>query len=614
MSSFLIQLISWVSLTVLTVVLLVIPTAFGRSDELIRSGILSAGALILAMIGTIFFVSKEKHTVSYSLISFSIFLTLIVIFFSAFFSLSPEQSIFGFGMEVGTVISFLSLFVVYFVSLISFPNIKFLQTFYSILRITFLIFTPIVFTMAVLDTQSVVFDMFDFAVFSGLILLLSVAFGEFQKHTIYNYVVIFVASFGILLGNDRIIQVAIFVSLLLILLVKLYAKRKSEEGVPPYLSGFFAIVLLGSFFFPAVPIVQTTQPVEIRPSFQVTRIIAQDSILDNPVRSLLGSGPATFLYDWHKYKPLAINDTPLWNINFRNGFGDVPTLFITLGILGGFAFLFLFAAILYAGISGVARYVLQKEKLYVVVTAFAASLYGYILFILQIESVANLTLLFIFIGILSFITDRKKVIKVPVLVRRVVALLMLLVIAGSAFFVTTKIYDVFSFESDLVTFNKSGDVAAAISGTQCTTKNIGNAVCYRFLAELQRKHLQDIFEESETPPEDLSLELASGMLLNAERAVTINKYDYRNWMVLGNVHTQLSLMGADDTFEKSLDSYDRAIELAPKDPLVLLRKAQLLYYLGKDEAGARVVLTKSLELKSDYLPAKSFLDVLNQVE
>ncbi|MBL4874296.1 MAG: hypothetical protein JKY41_13145, partial [Rhodobacteraceae bacterium] len=103
-------------------------------------------------------------------------------------------------------------------------------------------------------------------------------------------------------------------------------------------------------------------------------------------------------------------------------------------------------------------------------------------------------------------------------------------------------------------------------------------------------------------------------LLNAERAVTINKYDYRNWMVLGNVHTQLSLMGADDTFEKSLDSYDRAIELAPKDPLVLLRKAQLLYYLGKDEAGARVVLTKSLELKSDYLPAKSFLDVLNQVE
>src|SRR3989344_8054162 len=49
--------------------------------------------------------------------------------------------------------------------------------------------------------------------------------------------------------------------------------------------------------------------------------IAKKSLKDNVV---LGTGPNTFVYDWLKFKPAAVNNTIFWIARFNAGFGYLP--------------------------------------------------------------------------------------------------------------------------------------------------------------------------------------------------------------------------------------------------------------------------------------------------
>ncbi len=47
-----------------------------------------------------------------------------------------------------------------------------------------------------------------------------------------------------------------------------------------------------------------------------------------------GSGPATFLFDFTTYKPIEINSSKLWNVNFDNAFNEYFQVLATLGGVG----------------------------------------------------------------------------------------------------------------------------------------------------------------------------------------------------------------------------------------------------------------------------------------
>lgn len=62
--------------------------------------------------------------------------------------------------------------------------------------------------------------------------------------------------------------------------------------------------------------------------------------------------------------------------------------------------------------------------------------------------------------------------------------------------------------------------------------------------------------------------------------------------------------------EKALERYDKAIALAPDDPLPLINKGSLLYFQFKRTYEAKVALTKALELDPDNVNAHFNLGVL----
>ncbi len=59
--------------------------------------------------------------------------------------------------------------------------------------------------------------------------------------------------------------------------------------------------------------------------------ISVSSFRDNPFQ---GSGPATFLFDFTSYKPIEINSSKIWNINFDTAFNEYLQILATLGGVG----------------------------------------------------------------------------------------------------------------------------------------------------------------------------------------------------------------------------------------------------------------------------------------
>ena len=86
---------------------------------------------------------------------------------------------------------------------------------------------------------------------------------------------------------------------------------------------------------------------------------------------LFGSGPNRFLQQYLKNKPIVVNPTQFWDMEFGSAFGLIPTFFVTQGLVGGvlwiifivlfaisllsilYRFIFLFRFILMDSVTGV---------------------------------------------------------------------------------------------------------------------------------------------------------------------------------------------------------------------------------------------------------------------
>jgi len=112
----------------------------------------------------------------------------------------------------------------------------------------------------------------------------------------------------------------------------------------------FAIVLLvvSIFMYMFQPVVkQLNLPAEVSPAMKTTLNIGRAVMNEGGSNALLGSGPATFGFDWLKYKDPQVNQTVFWGVRFNQGFSWVSTLLPTVGVLGVIGIILFFAAALF---------------------------------------------------------------------------------------------------------------------------------------------------------------------------------------------------------------------------------------------------------------------------
>lgn len=121
------------------------------------------------------------------------------------------------------------------------------------------------------------------------------------------------------------------VIILMFFLSKIIPVSNNNFIIPLAIFLFLVILLvLGNF-----SVIDLNLPTEVSLSRGASWDIAKNSLKANPI---LGSGPATFYYDFSRFRGDNFNNSPLWNVRFFGASGILFELMATVGALGTIAF------------------------------------------------------------------------------------------------------------------------------------------------------------------------------------------------------------------------------------------------------------------------------------
>lgn len=177
------------------------------------------------------------------------------------------------------------------------------------------------------------------AVASKVILLLLLLLNLFLLLAVYS----FNPWLGILIG----------VSLMLIFVLSQIVRPAEQLIWVPMavFVGVLSILMIGTN-----KITKVNLPVEASPSYALSWTVAKSGVME---KFFTGSGPATYGYDFSKFKSQEFNQNSLYNIKFYQGTGVIMEALPTLGALGTIALAVILLSFVSFGI-----YYLTKDKQY----------------------------------------------------------------------------------------------------------------------------------------------------------------------------------------------------------------------------------------------------------
>ena len=324
---------------------------------------------------------------------------------------------------------------------------------------------------------------------------------------------------------------------------------------------------------------------------------------NNPV---LGTGPETFAYSYYKVRPLEHNQTTEWNFFYNKAHNEFLNYLANTGTLGFSAYIFFLTAtsITIFKISRVSLGVgPHYEDTSTLAKAVFASLIGYqITIFFGFSTVATQLLMFLLIAS-CLVLGKKENLKFMDLKflnknTQLVALALVIIIGVIGIIYVARIYtaDIFYAKAKGFGDQKSFDNAINL----LPTKNPF------YLAETAYTAASQIQETEDENQKTKLLEYAKA------KADTADKYAPNNLLVLRRIaNTYLLVSQIDQSFwQKSLDVSDRLIKLAPTDPQTYLTVAKIQTGVYHTE-DAKKTLNTALQLKSDYPEAQ---DLLDQIE
>lgn len=132
-----------------------------------------------------------------------------------------------------------------------------------------------------------------------------------------------------------------------------------------------------------------------------------------------------------------------------------------------------------------------------------------------------------------------------------------------------------------------------------------NDLYYRSLSQIYLSKINLLINDKEISQDTLKTELQRLINLaqqNAESAVAQNTKQYINYVNLGNVYSSLVPLAVTNSYESANTAYNKAIQLAPNNPSIILSQATL-EYINKNNSQARKLIEQSLALKFNYIDA-----------
>jgi tetratricopeptide (TPR) repeat protein len=462
-------------------------------------------------------------------------------------------------------------------------------------------------------------------IFTALLLPLMISLIFISKRLVKFLLIIFclVDLALIFLVNFWVAWVVLLIGMAAVLIFGI-ARREIFSTSWLALSMFLLVLsLCFGIFRISIPGLPAT-PLEVSPSQRATFDIAKQTLMaEFPTSLLLGSGPATFVYDYSKFKPETINQTVFWGVRFSSGASEILDKLATSGILGLISFLAILALFFWLAIKGLIKKTAKGDSLWVfgggIFASWLAAAFGQFLYS------TNLSLSFLFwIFTASFITFTESKVKTCELKAGSLAnigvsflFIFILILGIGVFFLVGQRYlgEVRYLQG--IRAWQAGDNQEAINYLLSAVSHTGASLddYWRDLSQVYLFRINEELLKKDVPQEELQRTippLVSNAINSAKRATDISPKNVANWSVRGFVYRNVvNLIGGAEDW--AIRSYEEAAKLEPTNPYLYTELGRV--YLAKNERDkAQEQFQKALDLKSDYAPAHFQMATISVLE
>lgn len=607
---------------------LTLTTEFFETPKFIALVIITLG-LILLWAGAA--VATGKLKITKSPVDIPLLLLLIVAVVSTFFSKSPWVSIIGNLPKVHGSLSAIVVYVLlYFVLVTTLKHTSKLKEISNFMLITGLILSA--WTLAAyfgtsLPLQGTVFPNFTPTGSSsstvGLLLMflpfVYIKLFEQDKYQIKIFPAIVASLFltTIVLIGTTPLYIATALVLILIFLTESPANIvKNVQFVAPPLALALVFAVLSLVNIPYLtqnPIYSKAQsfPRELQAPFIESWKVSVSSFRDSP---FWGSGPSTYPFDFTLYKPIEYNNSKVWNIRFDSAFNEYFQILATLGATGVLA-LILFTIVALsqaykvlihppAGGSG------QDKQLALSTFAFFIFLFLHPATLVTFAmGLLILTLLFVKtqkvgeynLSVTNYPTSYAQAFDaLPGVILMAAILLTMFVIFFVGKYSLADYYHRIALNSiasnqglqarealiNAVRLNNYSDryridlaqTSFALANAIAAAKSGGDG-----LSDQDKQNIQILLSES---------------IDHGRAAVAISGQNPANWEVMAVLYRQIAGV-AQNALVFSLDSYGRAIQRDPLNPILRLNVGGVYYTVKNYDLAVRF-FTDSVNLKPDF--------------
>ena len=384
----------------------------------------------------------------------------------------------------------------------------------------------------------------------------------------------------LVLVNFSYVWLGLLVAFALIVAWQIMHTRDKGQGLTRFNLPMFLIAVVAILFFVQPPITGIVQlPVSISPSLSSTFDIMKESYRGNIENAFIGSGPATFLYEYLQYRPLELNSTAFFGVRFSQGFSAISTFFVTMGVLGVVSILALLGYLLWQSMRGIA--LLGKAGSPYEKTAFVAfSALAFLVLMWFVYPVNfSIFLLTFLLGGILFASMRaggvlpEWSLSFSTSPQRVFVLSFLAVIL-----LTTSILGIYTHGQKYIAavmhtrgvqaFNANQDVGTAVSRVNLALNLEDNDRYWRTMAQLMLVQANNILQDTtlDASTQRTAFEQAlQGAIQAAQRATQANGADPLNWEQLAAVYSNVTVVVADASVF-AIENYLLAAERNPKNP------------------------------------------------
>ena len=466
------------------------------------------------------------------------------------------------------------------------------------------------------NTSSVVGSWHDLGIFVGFIFMISAGLLETSVSSKRSYAFLLqllaALSLGLLLViNFSDLWYALAGAAFLFALARMLRAYRRQRNILGSIRNaiiwiVFAIVagLAGfgaSTIYSHLPAPLQISQTEVRPSWSGTFSTGQ-YLFHGGKAMVFGSGPNTFDRQWALFKPTEVNATNFWNTNFQNGYGVVPTAFVTVGIVGSLVWILLALALLWAGY----RSIVDESEGRLRLILFVGCAFLLFFHIIYVPSLGISLLLFLSLGILAGLNTHSWCTGMLSLApQSILAFVLLLVVSCSV--IGGALVESRAVASHLYTmrasdvYQKTGSIpAAAALVAQAVRVDPRNDLAQRAAVQIGLLQLNALAQgnPADTATRDLLQKTLSDTISHGLAAVSIDDTSYQNWLALAGLYQSLAGIGVQGAYEQAQNAWLRAASTTPANPLPFVQLGQIAMAQSRNDE-ALAYFGKAIALKRD---------------